>query len=151
MIVCSLLGVVPFFLLVNIDYENLPHDGVMYTLSFFTGSFMVVYGSMQNAILMNVNPASVRSTLFALTTLFFYSEKGLGPLIVSIISAKYGRMISFNICLMFVPLGCLFMSGWIWTLPYDIERANVSSPRAYDKLPVRSSVVPHPTQEMLVN
>lgn len=105
-----LIGVIPAFVLVNLDVPN--PQGIelikFFVLSFITGFLVSVPSANVKAILMNVNRPEHRGSVFAVFNITDNLGQGFGPAIGGLlVSSGYFFMMNFSI-FWWVPCGLLF-------------------------------------------
>ncbi len=105
-----LIGVVPAFLFININFTN-PQGSeliIFYSLAFLTGFLVSVPSANVKAILMNVNRPEHRGSVFAVFNITDNLGQGFGPAIGGmLVSSGYLFMMNFAIA-WWIPCGILF-------------------------------------------
>eukprot|EP00451_Oxyrrhis_marina_P025316 CAMPEP_0204333884 /NCGR_PEP_ID=MMETSP0469-20131031/17581_1 /ASSEMBLY_ACC=CAM_ASM_000384 /TAXON_ID=2969 /ORGANISM="Oxyrrhis marina" /LENGTH=473 /DNA_ID=CAMNT_0051317301 /DNA_START=8 /DNA_END=1429 /DNA_ORIENTATION=- len=121
--VTTLCAIVPFVVLINAPASMISTETGsprLFTLLLaMGGGINAVAGPNIKAVLMNVNSAEVRGTVFSAFTLTDDLGKGLGPTLVFVLIAICGRRAAFTLgfCFWGISSAVLFMMGQ--TLPRD--------------------------------
>eukprot|EP00747_Dinoflagellata_sp_TGD_P214291 gnl/TRDRNA2_/TRDRNA2_87173_c0_seq1.p1 gnl/TRDRNA2_/TRDRNA2_87173_c0~~gnl/TRDRNA2_/TRDRNA2_87173_c0_seq1.p1 ORF type:complete len:627 (-),score=86.30 gnl/TRDRNA2_/TRDRNA2_87173_c0_seq1:62-1888(-) len=109
----STLAAIPFIILVNSPQKTITSEAGRPTMFAFLlamcGGCAAITGPNIRAVLMNVNDAEVRGTVFSAFTLTDDLGKGLGPSIVVFMTYIFGRRLAytFAFCLWWVSATCL--------------------------------------------
>lgn len=123
MSIATCCAAVPFMILVNSPKSAVTSEiGRPTALAFLLalmGGIGAVTGPNIRAILMNVNDAEVRGTVFSAFTLTDDLGKGLGPSIIVFITAIFGRRLAYTIAFSFWWLSGFLLLGLRKSLPQD--------------------------------
>jgi len=132
MCISTLVASVPFILLVNSPKGMI--TSATGSPTFFAlflaalGGSAAIVGPNVRWILMNVNGGEVRGTAFSAFTLTDDLGKGLGPSIVALLTALFGRRFAYTLGFMLWWLSGLFLLGLRGTLPRDSSRGDSMLP-----------------------
>lgn len=126
---CTLVGIIPMAFLLNypsqVGVAN-PGVAVPLTLGFITGFMVSVTGPNVRAMLLNVNTPETRGSIFSLFNLTDNLGKGFGPVIISILIARFGRLAAFNIANLFWVICGILLLFMMWTFPKDKEKLDAT-------------------------
>jgi MFS family permease len=133
MALCTALAVAPFLLLIN-SPPALLHGGGMHEkdtpsawafLLTVLGGCAAVASPNVKGLLMNVNTAGTRGTVFAVVTLTDDVGKGLGPEFVALGVFVMGRRIALSMAMgcWLLSAACLYCTRW--TIQKDVQRVEM--------------------------
>ncbi len=134
--ITSTAGVVPTLLLINYEPAGPGGAGLALPLffGFLSGFTVALTGPNVRAILLNVNTPETRGSIFSLFNLSDDLGKGLGPALISVFIAIFGRTMALNIATLFWLICGLFLLWMVRTFPRDEQRmqarlAQLAKPR----------------------
>ena len=100
--ISTILGVIPAALLINVPAKLNGNETLLVTYSVFTGLLIAMTAPNMKAILMNVNNAYTRGTVFSLYNFADDLGRGFGPFIIgNVLIYNFGRTVAFNIANLF--------------------------------------------------
>ncbi len=119
--ICTFIGMIPTAFLINLSPVESQNPSISYPiiLGVFSGFFITVTAPNMKAVLMNVNPPSIRGTAFALYNLADDLGRGFGPFIISFFILQFGRQWGFNLANLIWFFCGLFILFMIKTYPND--------------------------------
>jgi predicted MFS family arabinose efflux permease len=122
-----LLGILPTAYVLNYPSQaGLANPDFMgpVIIGFVAGVIMTFTTPNVRAMLLNVNAPETRGSIFALYNLSDDLGKGFGPAVISLFIVAFGRLVAFNISILFwVLCGALYLVMVI-TFPRDEEALN---------------------------
>lgn len=123
----TIIGVIPMALLLNypsqIGVQN-PGYIVPVVVGFITGFIVAITGPNAKAIVLNVNSPETRGSIFSLFNLTDDLGKGFGPVIISLLIVKFGRVWAFNIANCFWLICGIIILAMTFTFPKDEAALN---------------------------
>ena len=120
----TILGTIPTAFLINIPHQIENCESLLIFFAVMTGLLIAMTAPNMKVILMNVNSAYSRGTIFSLYNFSDDLGRGFGPFIIgSFLVAFFGRNIAFNIASIFwVICGC-FILMMVKTFPKEDIRS----------------------------